>query len=439
MDTNKLQITYKGQTIVDASIDNELTKTIKTSGKYCEGDIIVSAKGGSGGGFVEERDWGVNFYDFDGSLLASWAPEEAMAATALPPNPDHSSDITWGGKTIPLTAMGWNWTLAEIQHYISTYAEQEPRIDVGQQYDTNGKIYLEIDNTRSVKGLSLRFTFTGTCTIDWGDGTTSTATSNAHNDHTYTDYGRYLITITPSSGAITLTMASNSPYLLRDTEHGTTFSNAKILKGIYLSAGCGYTNYCLSQYGCIGRIVLAYSATQLYNNMSRTTEFTATVIIPRTTTKANSNGNILGGSKVIIHPLFVRDAIDTASNATQFFTDGNNYFYPEATKNPGYAGQKTRRMLLCEGNEHTPQINVAQSYMEYLILPSTITTICKMPFTALEYLKFKSITPPTCADSTYMGSLPTYCRILVPRGTLNAYKTATNYPNPTTYTYEEYD
>lgn len=49
MTDNNLKITYKGQDIVDTNILTETTKTLKTAGKYCEGDIIVTAQGSNGG------------------------------------------------------------------------------------------------------------------------------------------------------------------------------------------------------------------------------------------------------------------------------------------------------------------------------------------------------------------------------------------------------
>ena len=57
--------------------------------------------------------------------------------------------------------------------------------------------------------------------------------------------------------------------------------------------------------------------------------------------------------------------------------------------------------------------------------------------TSLEYIKFNSITPPTAVEKVF-ANLPTTCKILVPSGTLEAYKAQANFPDPTTYTYEEF-
>jgi hypothetical protein len=56
----------------------------------------------------------------------------------------------------------------------------------------------------------------------------------------------------------------------------------------------------------------------------------------------------------------------------------------------------------------------------------------------MSYIKFESTTPPTVSSSNVWGGVSTSTKILVPTGALETYKTATNYPNPSTYTYEEY-
>ena len=45
--------------------------------------------------------------------------------------------------------------------------------------------------------------------------------------------------------------------------------------------------------------------------------------------------------------------------------------------------------------------------------------------------------PPIAINSSFTD-IPTDCIIYVPQGSLSAYKSASNYPNPNTYTYVEY-
>ena len=76
-----------------------------------------------------------------------------------------------------------------------------------------------------------------------------------------------------------------------------------------------------------------------------------------------------------------------------------------------------------------------------VIIGKSVTTIGSSAFyncTYMESIKFTSTTPPTVSSSNAWSGVPTSCIIYVPSGTLETYKAATNYPNPSTYTYIEY-
>lgn len=74
-----------------------------------------------------------------------------------------------------------------------------------------------------------------------------------------------------------------------------------------------------------------------------------------------------------------------------------------------------------------------------ITLPASVTTIGSSFQNAygLKELHFQSATPPVADGSNAFKNLPTDCIIYVPTGSLSAYTTATNYPNPNTYTYVE--
>ena len=76
-----------------------------------------------------------------------------------------------------------------------------------------------------------------------------------------------------------------------------------------------------------------------------------------------------------------------------------------------------------------------------ITIPSSVTSIGSYAFSDCSYMsfiKFESTTPPTVSSSDAWDNVSTSTKILVPTGTLETYKTATNYPDPSTYTYEEY-
>ena len=73
-----------------------------------------------------------------------------------------------------------------------------------------------------------------------------------------------------------------------------------------------------------------------------------------------------------------------------------------------------------------------------ITIPNSVTTIESSVFmscSSLTSITFEPTTPPTL--SVGLG-IPTTCIIRVPQGTLSAYTSAENYPDPSEYSYEEY-
>ena len=80
----------------------------------------ISGTGGSGGGGSSASPKDVNFYDYDGTLVASYLLSEAQSLTALPDGPTHNG----------LTFQGWNYTLEKVKAFTRP-------MDVGAMYITN--------------------------------------------------------------------------------------------------------------------------------------------------------------------------------------------------------------------------------------------------------------------------------------------------------------
>jgi hypothetical protein len=89
-----------------------------------------------------------------------------------------------------------------------------------------------------------------------------------------------------------------------------------------------------------------------------------------------------------------------------------------------------------------PANGFANCALKKVTIPKNVVNIYANAFSscnALKEIHFKPVTPPTLAASTAFHNLPTDCVIYVPRGSLEAYTTATNYPSSATYTYVEED
>ena len=187
------KVTYKGSTLT--TVENA-TKTLATSGKYMEGDVIITDVTSGGGEVTVDKSKGVIFIDYDGTYIDYWNPEDVASKTTLPSNPSHNG----------LTAQGWNWTLSRIQAQILAYPDAP--VWVGQMYITSSgatEIHISLDNPDLLSPY-LKIAVNGTVTVDWGDGTstdTVTGTSNATSiftPHTYATTGDYVISISVTNG-----------------------------------------------------------------------------------------------------------------------------------------------------------------------------------------------------------------------------------------------
>ena len=189
-------------TAVDIS-DTTAAASDVASGKYfytANGTKTEGTASGGGGGSASSNQ--VNFFDYDGTIVYSYSKVEALALSALPSNPSHTG----------LTAQGWNWSLADIKSYLTSYPDAI--VNVGQMYITDDgktRLYIHMDDNTPSNRLTFYVRFTssveGNVVSDWGDNLTETAgsTSAINYPHTYSTGGDYIITLTVNSGTISFT------------------------------------------------------------------------------------------------------------------------------------------------------------------------------------------------------------------------------------------
>ena len=164
----------------------------------------VPLGGGSGSGSSEEdtkkyEDSDIRFIDYDGKVVDGYTAEEFLQLNKMPKNPNHKND------KIPLTAQGWNWSLADIKAYMTKYPDAV--MTVGQMYiPSDGKTHMILDvGPRLTIPLMIQQTVSEGVTINWGDGSeeeTIEGTGIVTISHTYEVEGEYDITLDVANGCV---------------------------------------------------------------------------------------------------------------------------------------------------------------------------------------------------------------------------------------------
>ena len=193
------KVVNNGALVAQTAMSSEVTEngTVDTT-LYNSVTVNVS----SGGSAASKKD--VNFYDYDGTVVASYTAAEFANLTAMPDNPSHEG----------LTAQGWNWSLADAKAYIADYGS----LNIGQMYITSDgktRLYISLPEGRTSPILQLYLNDNSELDIDWGDGgthSTSTSTSEDYKSerHEYSSSGDYVIAITVVNGGFVLQSLSTT-------------------------------------------------------------------------------------------------------------------------------------------------------------------------------------------------------------------------------------
>ena len=203
----------------------EKTETTELINPQDFSDKILSIETGSSSEASGVND--VNFFDYDGTLLHSFAAQDFLSLTELPALPSRDG----------LICQGWNWSLVDAQEYVQEYS----KCDIGATYITDdGKTRLYIKILEGRLSVSLILTITNSVTIDWGDGFVETmeapgSPSQRTPSHNYDNSGDYCITLSvPEGGSLafntSITGASSNTNASRVYQN--IFQRVEIGKGV---------------------------------------------------------------------------------------------------------------------------------------------------------------------------------------------------------------
>jgi hypothetical protein len=386
-------------------------------------------------------DYIVRFFDIDGTVLKEQFVNIGQDATA-PDNPTY--DPTY------LTFAEWNQPFTNVQN----------DIDVGAIYDTiDGKSYLFVRVT-DVTGLQptiyLNKTGTALLTIDWGDSTTSTTTTNGSFNLTksspYASVGDYVISIQSAnnygnqSGLNYFNGNNNYARILIKCYEGLTHTNSG-----FVYRYCGSLKYISINKNNIieGRCIEATSL--IHCNMPKNSNSLSngfflcdsleSVSIPKTV--LGYNGAFYGCNSL-------KKAIISGCNNLA----GNTPFYQcyslteivlpnTLTVIVSSTFFECKSLKTIKIGNATTEIQAGCFFgctsLRSLEFPSTLVSISGANVflnntSTLEYT-FLSVTPPTLASTSSFSGINPACKIYVPDGSVAAYKAATNWVTYANYIY----
>ena len=357
-------------------------------------DIATIPSGGGGSGDASKP---VRFMDYDGSIVASYTPEEFAELTEMPANPSHDG----------LTAQGWNWTLSDAKEYVSSYGA----LDVGQMYITSDgrtRLYVRMQEGRLSPVLKLYLNDNSELDIDWGDDTHSTFTSTSADykseRHSYASAGDYIISIGVTSGSFSVQSSSN------DTSTLFTNDSASVS-----SPDIGYlSTICKVEIGDNVTSIGTYAFNRCYS--------LSQITIPNGVT---SIGTYAFSYCYSLSQITIPNGV-TSIGTGAFY---RCYSLSQITIPNGVTS--------IESGTFSESTSLSQ-----ITIPNGVTSIGTEAFYhcySLGYIKFVPQTPPTVTNSYAFERIPTDCKILVPRGRLTTYLNTTNYPSPSTHIYKQYD
>ena len=358
-----------------------------------------------GGGGASEND--VNFYDYDGSIVASYTAAQFAALEEMPENPDHTDE--------GLTSQGWNWSFANAKAYVAKYG----KLNVRQMYvPTDGKTHvfiniLEYDPSYETTLYFGHTTASGQTVIDWGDGSPTETASGiimAEHSHTYANSGKYEVTLDTVSGVMSVIGTDSNRAGTHFSGSGTYARNLTRIEEIRFSTKASIGSYAFCYCYSLQSVTIPEGVTSIGNYAFSYCCALQSVIIPDSVTSIGSYA---------FSYCYVLQSVTIPEGVTSI---GNNAFrHCYVLQSVTIPDSVTSIESSAFSNCYT---------LQSVTIPEGVTSIGNNAFNndcAISSYHIRSMAPPTLSNTNAFNGISIETVFYVPAASLEAYKTATNW------------
>lgn len=374
---------------------------------YPDGFVTAIGNIQTGSGTTPGTPGGITFYDYDGTIVTSWALAELATKTALPDYPSHNG----------LTCQGWNWSLADLK-------VTNRKMNVGAMYITDDgktRIYIRLEEGRTSPMLGI--CPNGTVTVDWGDGTTpdtltgtSTTTVKWTPTHVYAAPGEYVIklTVDGAMGFYGDSLSTASSAILRYSSSNDNRNQ-------------GYQN-------CVQKIEIGNAVTSIGDFAFYSCQSLASITIPDSVTSIGQRAFSGCYSLSLI-------VIPNSVTSIEMYAFGYCYSLASITIPDSVISIKQYAFNNCYSlssiviPDRVTSIGDSALYncrsLASIVIPDSVTSIGQYAFRNCHSVAFYDFTAyttvPTLAYTNTFTNIPADCQIRVPAALVAAWRSATNW------------